>query len=158
LFEVYAAVFPAVRSRRVSEAHNVRNTELANTATADQSEINLTPMLDVVFIMLIFFLVVAAFIREAGLDLDRPSAPPRPVAEDQSILILIEDDNEIRIGARSIDPRALRGEIERLRAANPDYRLVIRADRRSANKTLVQVMDASRQAGVYNIALAGDDE
>ena len=124
----------------------------------EESEINLTPMLDVVFILLIFFLVVAAFIREAGLDLDRQTAAPLPVAEDQSILVSIEEDNEIRIGSRSIDPRALRAEIERLRAANPDYRLVIKADRRSANRTLVHVIDASRQAGVYNVALAGDAE
>ena len=136
----------------------MRQVQPVSAASADQNEINLTPMLDVVFIMLIFFLVVAAFIREAGLDLDRPTAVPRPVAEDQSILISIDKDNEIRIGNRSIDPRALRTEIGRLRAANPDSRLVIRADRQSANRTLVQVMDASRQAGVYDIALARDVE
>ena len=129
----------------------------ADAAPEAQSDINLTPMLDVVFIMLIFFLVVASFIREDGLDLNQSDTLSLPPPEDESILISIEEDNLIRIGERLVDPRAVRANIKRMAAENPGATVVIRADRRSANKTLVQVMDASRQVGIYEISLAAQD-
>lgn len=129
----------------------------ADAAPEAQSDINLTPMLDVVFIMLIFFLVVASFIREDGLDLNQSDTLSLPPLEAENILISIEEDNLIRIGERLIDSRAIRANIKRMVAENPGATVVIQADRRSANKTLVQVMDASRQAGIYEISLAAYD-
>jgi biopolymer transport protein ExbD len=121
----------------------------------EESSIDLTPMLDVVFIMLIFFIVTASFIKEAGLDVNRPDAPvTESKPEDANILVAIHQNDEIWIDRRLIDPRALRANIERLHAENPKGSVVIMADTKSTNKMLVTVMDAARQAGVYNISIA----
>ncbi len=121
----------------------------------DENEINLTPMLDVVFIMLIFFIVTASFIKEAGIDVNRPDAPvTESKPEDANILVLINANDEIWIDRRLIDPRAVRANIERMHAENPKGSVVIQANRKSTNKMLVWVMDSSRNAGVYNISIA----
>ena len=121
----------------------------------EENEINLTPMLDVVFIMLIFFIVTASFIREAGIDVNRPDAPTQTVqTEEKNILVRITANDEIWIERRLIDPRAIRANIERLHAENPQGSVVIQAESASTNKLLVAVMDASRQAGVYSISIA----
>ena len=120
----------------------------------EESEINLTPMLDVVFIMLIFFIVTASFIKEAGIDVNRPDAPvTESKPEDANILVMINANDEIWIERRLIDPRAVRANIERMHAENPDGSVVIQANNQSTNKILVEVMDAARSAGVYNISL-----
>jgi biopolymer transport protein ExbD len=121
----------------------------------DENEINLTPMLDVVFIMLIFFIVTASFVKEAGLDVNRPDAPTTEVqSEDTNILVQIRENDEIWIDRRIVDPRALRPNIERLHAEKPEGSVVIQANADSSNKMLVTVMDAARQAGVYDISIA----
>ncbi len=121
----------------------------------EENEINLTPMLDVVFIMLIFFIVTASFIKEAGLDVNRPDAPmTQSKPEDSNILVMINANDEIWIDRRLIDPRAVRANIERMHAENPEGSVVIQAHKSSTNKMLVEVMDASRQAGVYSISIA----
>jgi len=121
----------------------------------EENEINLTPMLDVVFIMLIFFIVTASFIKESGIDVNRPDAPlNESPPEEANILIVISANDEILIDRRSIDPRAVRANIERLHAENPSGSVVIQPSKRSTNKMLVTVMDASRLAGVYNISIA----
>ena len=130
----------------------------ASATPETESDIDLTPMLDVVFIMLIFFLVVASFMKEDGLDLNQSDPARAPTTTEESILISIKDDNLIWIGERVIDPRAIRANIKRMVAENPAATVVIQADRRSANKTLVQVMDASRRAGVYEISLAAQQD
>ncbi len=129
--------------------------ETTNVVEEEQvCEINLTPMLDVVFIMLIFFIVTASFIKESGIDINKPAAAsPRP-QEDATILIAIDENSDIWIDRRLIDPRALRANIARLHAENPEGSVVIQADKRSFNNTLVQVMDASRQAGIHEISLS----
>jgi biopolymer transport protein ExbD len=133
-------------------------TIVADSGQEAENEINLTPMLDVVFIMLIFFLVVAAFVKEAGIDVNRPDATVKPVPQSESILISIGEDNEIWMDSRLVDPRAVRSDIERMYAENPNAVVVIQADKHSSNNTLVQVMDASRQAGIYSISLAAGEE
>lgn len=121
----------------------------------EENDIDLTPMLDVVFIMLIFFIVTASFIKEAGIDVNRPDAPVTEVPpEESNILVVIDANNDIFIDRRHIDPRAVRANIERLHAENPSSSVVIQPSRKSANKMLVAIMDASRQAGVYNISIA----
>jgi biopolymer transport protein ExbD len=92
----------------------------------EENEINLTPMLDVVFIMLIFFIVTASFIKEAGIDVNRPDAPvTESKPEDANILVLINANDEIWIERRLIDPRAVRANIERMHAENPEGSVVI---------------------------------
>ena len=124
----------------------------------EENEINLTPMLDVVFIMLIFFIVTASFIKEAGIDVNRPDAPTSEKVEDANILIAISQNDEIWIDRRMVDPRAVRANIERLHAENPKGSVVIQADKKSTNEALVLVMDAARQAGVYNVSIAANND
>jgi len=124
-------------------------------ADEDENEINLTPMLDVVFIMLIFFIVTASFIKEAGFDVNRPDAPmTQTTPEEANILVRIDVNDDIWIDRRLIDPRAVRANIERLHAENPQGSVVIQAANSSSNKMLVSVMDSARSAGVYNISIA----
>ena len=121
----------------------------------EESSIDLTPMLDVVFIMLIFFIVTASFIKEAGMDVNRPDAPVTETPpEEANILIVVDANNDIYIDRRLIDPRAVRANIERLHAENPDGSVVIQPNPSSANRMLVTIMDASRLAGVYSISIA----
>lgn len=120
----------------------------------DETSVDLTPMLDVVFIMLIFFIVTATFVKESGIDVDKPEAATAIVEEKASILVAIDAKDQIWIDRRQVDVRSVRSIIERLHAENPKGSVVIQADRNSRNEVLVQVMDASRRAGVYDIALA----
>ncbi len=130
---------------------------LASQTEEDESTIDITPMLDVVFIMLIFFIVTATFIKEAGIDVDKPAAATAVVQEKASILIAIDANDKIWINRRQVDIRSVRSIIERLHAENPKGTGVIQADKESKNAALVQVMDAARRAGVYDIALAAND-
>lgn len=130
---------------------------ILNNQDEEESSVDITPMLDVVFIMLIFFIVTATFVKEAGIDVDKPAAATAIVQEKASILVAIDADNNIWINRRQVDQRSVRSIIERLHAENPKGTVVIQADKESKNDTLVQVMDASRRAGVYEIALAAHD-
>ena len=123
----------------------------------EESEINITPMLDVVFIMLIFFIVTASFVKEAGIDGNRPAAQTAQKKEKANILIAISANNEIWIDRRQVDPRAVRANIERLHAENPQGTVVIQADKEAKTETLIQVMDSARQAGVYDVAIAAQE-
>jgi len=122
----------------------------------EESDVNLTPMLDVVFIMLIFFIVTASFVKEAGIDVNRPNAATAERKEKGNILVAISENNQIWIDRRQVDPRALRANIERMHSENPNGAVVIQADEESKNKLLVQVMDAARLAGVKNVSIAAE--
>ena len=128
---------------------------IARPSTDDEeSEINLTPMLDIVFIMLIFFIVTATFIKESGIEVNRPDAQTAQPQQRANILIGISDRNEIWINRRKIDLGSVRANVERLHAENPQGAVVIQADKESNTDTLISVMDAVRQAGVFNISIA----
>jgi biopolymer transport protein ExbD len=120
----------------------------------EESEVNLTPMLDVVFIMLIFFIVTASFVKESGIDVTRPDAATSERKEKGNILVAISAEGQIWIDRRQVDPRALRANIERMHAENPHGAVIIQADQESKNKLLVLVMDAARLAGVKNVSIA----
>jgi biopolymer transport protein ExbD len=120
------------------------------------SEVDLTPMLDVVFIMLIFFIVTASFVKEAGIDVTRPPAATAERKERGNILVAITENDQVWMDRRQVDPRALRANIERLHAENPGGSVVIQADTKSKNGLLVQVMDAARLAGVKSVSLAAE--
>jgi biopolymer transport protein ExbD len=122
-----------------------------------EASVDITPMLDVVFIMLIFFIVTATFVKESGIDVNRPQAATAVVKEKANILVAIDAHNKIWINRREVDIRSVRPSIERLHAENPKGTVVIQADKDSRNEVLVQVMDASRLAGVYEIALAAEN-
>jgi biopolymer transport protein ExbD len=126
------------------------------TRESAQSEVNMTPMLDVVFIMLIFFIVTASFVKEAGVDVIRPPAQTAVAKDKGNILIAITENGQIWIDRRQVDPRSLRANIERLHGENPQGAIVIQADRRSQNHLLVAVMDAAKAAGVNQVAIAAE--
>jgi biopolymer transport protein ExbD len=135
----------------------MRRNNQAATAE-DEAQIDLTPMLDVVFIMLIFFIVTASFIKEAGVEVNRPQASTSEPAENVNILIAITANDEIWMDNRRVDVRAVRANIERLHAENPKGAVVIQADNKSTTETVVAVLDSSREAGVYDVSLSTDDK
>jgi biopolymer transport protein ExbD len=120
----------------------------------EESEVNLTPMLDVVFIMLIFFIVTASFVKEAGVEVDRAPAQTAERRERGNILVAITENDQIWIDRKEVDPRALRATIERLYSENPQGQVVIQADKASKNRLLVEVMDAARAAGVESVSIS----
>ena len=124
----------------------------------EEDQVNLTPMLDVVFIMLIFFIVTASFVKESGIDINRPDAATAVRKERGNILVAITPTGQIWIDRRQVDLRSIRANIERLHAENPQGAVVIQADRDSKNGLLVEVMDAARLAGVENISIAAEIE
>ena len=121
----------------------------------ETEEIDLTPMLDVVFIMLIFFIVTATFVKEIGIDVNSPDKNQNVKdADKQSIVVQITNRDRIRIRGRDIDFRAVRANIERLHEENPDAPVVVQPHPDSTTETMIHVMDSARQAGVYAVSIA----
>ena len=117
-------------------------------------------MLDVVFIMLIFFIVTASFVNEVGLDVNRPptSDAPPPDSADTNIVFRISESNEIMLEGRRIDVRSVRANVERLNAEKPEASVVIAAHPKAKTELFVKISDQAREAGVYNISLATIDD
>ncbi len=124
----------------------------------DSGEINLTPMLDIIFIMLIFFIVTTSFVKESGIEVNRPTAQTAQRQERGNIIIAIKPNGEIWIDKRLVDIRAVRAMIARLRAENPLGNVVIAADRDAKVSILTRVMDQVRLAGVTDMAIAATTE
>ena len=123
----------------------------------EESDIDITPMMDVVFIMLIFFIVTATFVKESGIDVTRPDAQTATKQNRVGILVAINEYNEIWINRREVDINAVRANIERLHAENPQGGAVIQADKNAQTGTLVEVMDQIRLAGVQAISIAAEE-
>ena len=120
----------------------------------EESDINLTPMLDVVFIMLIFFIVTATFIKQAGIDVLRPPAETAEQKPTVSVLIAISANGDIWIDKKRVDVNAVRAHIERIHAENPKGGLVIQADREAKSEKLIAVLNAARAAGLTQVAIS----
>ena len=129
----------------------------SRTIESDEDEINITPMLDVVFIMLIFFIVTASFVKESGIEVNRPQADTATQQSKANILVAINSKGEVWINKRKVDISSVRANIEVLHAENPQGSVVIQADEEAKTKLLVAVMDASREAGVYNISISAEN-
>lgn len=125
-----------------------------SSSSAEEADIDMTPMLDIVFIMLIFFIVTASFVKESGVDINRPDAQTAVKQDKASILVAINEKNEVWLQRRRIDVRAVRANIERLRAENPEGSIVVQADKDAKVGVTTQVIDAIRQAGVKDYVLA----
>ena len=123
----------------------------------ENEEINMTPMLDVVFILLIFFIVTASFVKEAGIEVNRPEAATAVKKARANILVAISDTGEIWINKRRVDIRSVQANIERLKAENPQGTVVIQADKKATTDTLIKVMDAARAAGVFDVSIAAQE-
>ena len=120
----------------------------------DEAAIDMTPMLDIVFIMLIFFIVTTSFVKESGIDVNRPSAATATKKERANILVAITDSGDIWIQKRRIDIRSVRANIEKLHAENPEGSVVIQSDKGAKTGTLIEVMDQVRLAGVSAVSIA----
>jgi len=135
----------------------VRRHRHSDQANGD-NEINLTPMLDIVFIMLIFFVVTTSFVKESGIEVNRPTAQTAERRDQGNILIAITPGGEIWIDKRPVDIRAIRAVVERLVAENPEGGVIIQGDREAEIGLLVKVMDQVRKAGVVNVSIAASSE
>lgn len=115
---------------------------------------NITPLIDMVFILLIFFAVNASFVKEAGVEIERPSARSAVTQEQANIMIAVTENGEVWVDRQRVDPRSVRGHIERLHAENPEGAVVILADDKSETGLVIEVLDQVRLAGVENVAVA----
>ena len=133
---------------------------IGNVINEVESKIDITPMLDVVFIMLIFFIVTATFVNETGLDFNKPDQDSNypPDLIDQNILISIYDNNAIYVKGRKTDFRTVSANIKRLRSENMNAAVVIQASKASKNNTMVQVIDSVHAAGVTNPIITNPTE
>lgn len=125
----------------------------------EESTIDMTPMLDIVFIMLIFFIVTTSFVKESGIDINRPIAQSTQKKDKgNNILIALTSSEEIWIDKRQVDLRALRANIQRLSNNNSETAVIIQADISSRTGLLVEVMDQIKIAGIENISIATKKE
>ena len=123
----------------------MRRRRSSSAAAEEEGAVDLTPMLDVVFIMLIFFIVTATFIKEAGVEVNRPDANTSDQKDNTTVLVAVNADNSIWIDKRRVDVRSVRANIERLHAENPEGGVVIQADELASVKTFTAVLDAARE-------------
>jgi biopolymer transport protein ExbD len=122
---------------------------------AEEAEINITPMLDIVFIMLIFFIVTTSFVKEIGVDVNRPSNAPTEIKEASEVIaIRITAEGLIRVGDRTVDIRAVQANVQSSLALKPDASVVVIASRESEAGLLVSVIDQARLAGAQQVSLA----
>lgn len=122
----------------------------------EDTELDMTPMLDIVFIMLIFFIVTTSFVKESGVTVNTPQAATAAKQENANIFIAITASGEVWIDRRPVDPRSVRAIVARLHADNPEGSVIIQSDAEAATGILVDVMDQVRLAGVEGIAIAAD--
>ena len=124
----------------------------------EDTEINITPLIDVVFIMLIFFIVTATFVKEPGVHVNKPIAHHTDLKPKASILVAIDSNDAVWVDRKKVDIRAVRPTLERMHAENPQGTVVIQADRESKYETLVNVMDSCREAGITQVAISAAKE
>lgn len=126
------------------------------SAAREDAQVDLTSMLDIVFIMLIFFIVTSSFVRESGVEVNRPQASNVVSQKDAGIFIAVTSGNDIYIDKRAVDVERVQATLEHMLLEQPDASLVIQADEHAYNGTVVKVMDAAKGAGVKSIALAAE--
>lgn len=124
----------------------------------EEIEINMTPMLDIVFIMLIFFIVTTSFVKESGISVNRPKAVTAELKDQKNIFIGLKQNGEIWINKRAVDIRAVRANVERILTEIPVEGVVIQADQGAATGILVQIMDQVRLAGIEMVSIAAEVE
>ncbi len=120
--------------------------------------INLTPLIDMVFILLIFFAVNSTFVKQPGIDVDQPSARTTVIQQASTILIAVTDSGDIWIDKKKVDTRRVRGAVERMLLENPDASVVVLSDQDSRTGIVVEVIDQARLAGVARVAIAATEE
>jgi biopolymer transport protein ExbD len=116
--------------------------------------INVVPLIDVMFFLVLFFVATSSFVKETGIEVNRPSAQTAVVQEKGNIVVSVTRNGEIWIERQRIDLRAVRAQVERLLIENPDSTVIVAADAEAPTRMLVQALDQVRLAGVANVAIA----
>ncbi|MDF1880024.1 biopolymer transporter ExbD [Sulfurimonas sp. MAG313] len=124
----------------------------------DEQGIDMTPMLDIVFIMLIFFIVTTSFVRESGIEVNKPQASTAKSKKKVNIIIGIKKSGEIWIDKHPVDIRAVRTTVERLHADTPEGTVIITADKKAQTGVLVSVMDQVKLAGIDKISIGANSD
>ena len=127
-----------------------------HNSNEQEIDLDMTPMLDIVFIMLIFFIVTTSFVKESGITVNTPKAQTSSQQQHANIFVAISDSGEIWVDHRPIDIRAVRSVVARLHAENPEGSVVVQSDQAATTHTLVAVMDQIRLAGIEKIAIAAN--
>ncbi len=130
------------------------NISAARRANSKSLELNIAPLIDMVFILLIFFLVTTSFLKETGVDISRPTASTAVSKTKTTILIGVTKDNTIHINRQVVDIRAVRANVERAMAETPEGSVVIVADKESMTGLVINVMDSCKLAGAENVSIA----
>lgn len=134
---------------------------MARRNTFQQSEgdedVNVTPLLDIVFIMLIFFIVTSTFVKEPGIDPLRPEAETAEERRLASIIVAISEDDEIWINKEQVELEEVRAQVEQLRRENPRGTAVVQADAKSKTRLLVEVVNQIRATGISDVAVSTED-
>ncbi len=124
----------------------------------EEAQIDMTPMLDVTFIMLIFFITTSSFVKESGVEVLRPNAAEAKARPEANVFVGVTADNQVYVDKRATEVGAVRQMIEVIRAETPIGAVVIQADKRSKTGTVVQVLDQVKMAGVENVSVAATVE
>ncbi|HJX34945.1 MAG TPA: biopolymer transporter ExbD [Desulfatiglandales bacterium] len=122
------------------------------------AEINMAPLIDMVFILLIFFLVTTSFVRESGVEVKRPIASTADAQEKTTLIVAVTEEGMIYIDEKLIDIRSVRSVMERFKVENPKGNVVITADRYSLFGVSIEVLDEVRAAGITNVVVAATKE
>lgn len=126
-------------------------------AGGDDEDVNVTPLLDIVFIMLIFFIVTSTFVKEPGIDPERPEAVTAEERRLASIIVAISEDDEIWINKEQVELQEVRAQVEQLRRENPRGTAVVQADAKSKTRLLVEVVNQIRATGITDVAVSTED-
>lgn len=124
----------------------------------EEAELDMTPMLDIVFIMLIFFIVTTSFVKEAGIDVNRPEASQATTKPSANIFIAIRENGEVWMDRRQVDVERVAANLERLLAEQPTDMVVIQADKDARHGIVVKVMDQIKEAGIAQISIAAEND
>src|SRR6056297_726849 len=127
-------------------------------ASKDEPEINITPMLDIVFIMLIFFIVTTSFIRETGIEVEKPTALSTEARPQANVLIAIRPNDEIWMNRQQVELNEVRFEVEDARAENPESSVIILADRGARSGLVIEVMDQVQLGGISRISISTEEQ
>ena len=123
----------------------------------EEEDVNVTPLLDIVFIMLIFFIVTSTFVKEPGIETERPEVATAEVRKLASIIVAISADDEIWINKEQVDLSEVRILVEQLRRENPKGTAVVQADVKSKSRLLVEVVTQIRATGVTDVAVSTEN-
>ncbi|SDJ15612.1 MULTISPECIES: biopolymer transporter ExbD [Ferrimonas] len=129
-----------------------------HASASEGAEVDMTPMLDIVFIMLIFFIVTTSFVKESGIDVNRPKAQQASKKPSANIFIAINEAGIVYMEKREVDIQRVRANVERMLAESPEASVMIQADKAAKHGVVVKVMDQVKAAGINTISVAAKEE